>query len=353
MSLLSNSAKVLIFVGTGGVGKTSTSAAVGYLAAQQGKKVLIITIDPAQRLKTTLELKESGEIQKLNLPDLKGELFASLLNSKKIFDDFVVRAAGSSQLAQTILNNKLYIQLSTTLSGSQEFTALELLYTNYKSNEFDLIIVDTPPAQHAIDFLRAPQQLSTIFNEGVAKWFRDPKGTFWNKLFQTSTRQVLKILETFTGSFFMKELAAFFASIQEWQLKIQTRTIDFHNLLTGPDCQFCLVTSFDEAKLLQSQNFYKELKKDGYLLSNILVNKSKPIWLENITQDVASQLSPEWKQFYNSVVSYYEKRNNDFQNQKAAFGSGITSYLIPEIDDEIKDVQTLKMFAELIGKVCT
>ncbi len=145
-----------------------------------------------------------------------------------------------SQLKK-IYKNKLYQQLSTNLSGSQEFTALEKLYSAYESKEFDLIILDTPPTKHAIDFLSSPQKLSVLFSEGVAKWFRDPDGKksgFFGHLLQAGTKQVLKILETLTGSSFVHELSDFFLNIEQWQEQLLKRTTDVHRMLIAPTTHF-------------------------------------------------------------------------------------------------------------------
>src|SRR5690606_22886227 len=128
----------------------------------------------------------------------------------------VLRASAKEERAKRILNNKLYIQLSTTLSGSQEFTALEKLYSSVESGRFDLVVLDTPPTKHAIDFLDAPQKLSSLFSEKIAKWFREPIRTqksFFRTLLQTGTKQVLRALEMLTGKEFMQELGDFFKSI--------------------------------------------------------------------------------------------------------------------------------------------
>ncbi|MGZ3826805.1 MAG: ArsA family ATPase, partial [Bdellovibrio sp.] len=224
-------ARILVCVGSGGVGKTTVAAALGVLAAKEGKKVLVLTIDPAKRLAQTLGIEGSADITKVPGQNFKGELYASVIDHKKTFDDFVARVAKKSESVEKILKNKLYQQLSTNLSGSQEFTSMEKLYSCYASGEFDLIILDTPPTKHAIDFLHAPQKLSALFSEGVAKWFRDPEGKkagLFGHLLQTGTRQVLKILETLTGSSFIRELSDFFINIEQWQEQLLNRTVDVH-----------------------------------------------------------------------------------------------------------------------------
>lgn len=343
-------AKIIVSVGTGGVGKTTLSAGLGLLAAQIGRKVLVLTIDPSQRLKTTLNLKNVGEWTRIDIPGLKGELSAGVIDSKKTFDEFVLRAAEKSPGAKSILDNKLYQQLSTNLSGSQEFTALENLYQASQKGDFDLIVLDTPPAQHAIDFMHAPQKLAAIFSEGVAKWFRDPKtekSSFWSGLVQGGTRQVLKVLESLTGSEFMGQLSQFFAQIHAWQGKLEKRAIESHRLLVDSGTHFVLVTGFDEAKFREAENFAREIKKGGYHLSALLVNKAYPMWMEQPEE----KLPAVTQSLKDSMTAYYQKRAQKTLDLKRRVGGSFGVYEIPELPFDIAGLPDVIRFADELRKV--
>ena len=297
-------AQVVISMGTGGVGKTTISAATAYRYAQQGKKVVCLTIDPSRRLKDTLHLQDTGEVLPVPWRSVEGRLYGCVLNSKKVFDDFVIRAAGRSELVERLFRNRLYQELSTSLSGSQEFTALEQLFQLVHASDFDIVVVDTPPAQHAFDFLTAPQRLAALFNEGVASWFRGlshPRSNnLVRRIFQTGTRQVMKGLETLTGAQFLGELADFFQSLQVWQGKIDQRLAEVHRLLVAPGTDFQLILTSDLLQRRQSEQMMKRLKREGYHLRRWILNRSTPDWVREFANE------PDER--YQKILGFYQQR---------------------------------------------
>ncbi len=344
--------EVMICVGSGGVGKTTVAASLGVLAAMQGKKVLVLTIDPAKRLATTLGIENSTDVTRVPGQNFKGELFASVIDHKKTFDSFVLRAASKHESAKKILNNSLYQQLSTNLSGSQEFTALEKLYSCYESGQFDLIVLDTPPTKHAMDFLKAPQKLSALFNDNVAKWFRDSEGKkqgLLGQILQTSTRQVLKVLETLTGSNFIRELADFFMNIEQWQGQLQTRIADVQRLLISPHTQFCLVTSFDNAKLKEAEYFAREIRKGGYSLKTLVLNRAFPNWLKVDSSQSKSPESNELYSLYLSMQKYYSHREELYQSFEKRWAQQARIFRIPDMVQDISDLQSLEKLTQILS----
>lgn len=329
--------EIIVCIGSGGVGKTTVSASLGVWGALQGKRVLVLTVDPARRLATTFGLTEDGKDQRIPFPEAKGELWASVLNSKRTFDDFVMKAASKGADAEAILKNKLYQQLSTTLSGSQEFTALEKLYSAHESKQYDLIILDTPPTKHAIDFLKAPQKISTLFSEPVAKWFKQSKTTnIVQHLLQVGTQKALQVLQTLTGSDFVSELRNFFISIEGWQSRLEDRSQKVHKLLLSDKTVFNLITAFDTAKIEEAMAFADEIRRSGYSLKVVTINRSFPNWLPQ----PFNTGSPA-DDFCKTLNKYYETRLKAFQNMTQTI-KGLDILMLPEYDQDIADLNGLQ-----------
>ena len=275
--------RALVFIGTGGVGKTTLSASVALAQAALGKKVHILTIDPSLRLAQALGFKADGDTYTISndeISKLGGTLHASVLNHERVFSDFIANAAVKSADVEKIKSNKLFKQLSTRLNGSQDFTAIYQLNQLVQSEKYDLVVLDTPPAQHTWQFLNAPEKIAQLFNEGVAQWFRDSEQNIglMKKVLNLGTTQVLRALESLTGSEFIKELSLFFQAIQRWQAPLEREVLDCHKRLTSPTTEFILVTGLTQSQLKDSQEISKEILQQGFALSALIVNRF-PDWI--------------------------------------------------------------------------
>ncbi len=339
--------KTIICIGSGGVGKTTLSAAIGLGLSLENKKVLVMTIDPSLRLAQALGIKADGEIHQV-----EQNLFACTLNHEKTFRDFITEASqkiksqnksesSDSVEVEKLLKNKLYQQLSTKLSGSQDFTALYQLQKFVESKIYDIVILDTPPAQHTWQFLHAAEKLAQLFNEGVAQWFReaDQKNTpFFKKVFNIGTQQVLKTLESLTGSEFIKELSAFFSAVQKWQSPLEKQVWAAHKLLSSQETEFVLVTGLDRSRLGEAQKLSHEIYKQGYNLKSIIINRSLNWNSETKAKDQTIQ----------QYLNYFKQLQDHLTESKSKFGSHLKVYKCQEVVQDSDYVQSLKSIYQKI-----
>src|SRR3712207_1273533 len=176
--------RVVICAGSGGVGKTTTSAALALGLAARGLRVAVVTIDPAKRLADALGLEELGNEPRLVDPErfaghgieVRGELWAMMLDAKRTFDELIERLAPDDAARDEVLANRIYQELSSAVAGSQEFTAVAKLYDLTQSERFDVIVLDTPPSRNALDFLDAPDRLTNFFEGRALRAFLAPTG---------------------------------------------------------------------------------------------------------------------------------------------------------------------------------
>src|SRR5918996_6219104 len=200
--------RIVVCAGSGGVGKTTTAAALAMGMAERGLKVAVVTIDPAKRLADSLGLEELGNEPRRVEGDFEGELWALMLDSKRTFDALIERLAPDPGTRDEILSNRIYQQLSGAVAGSQEFTAIAKLYELDQEGEYDLLVLDTPPSRNALDFLDAPGRLSAFFQGRAIKMFLRPTG-----LLGRGTGLVFGLLERLTGVDLLHDLSVFFRAL--------------------------------------------------------------------------------------------------------------------------------------------
>ncbi len=337
LSDLLRTKKAIICVGSGGVGKTTTSAALGLQAAELGRKVVVLTVDPAKRLATTLGLsaESSGEVRVCQTAS-GGELWASLIHPKEIFDQFIRSCARSEAEAQRLINNRLYQQLASRLSGSQEFTSLEKLYQLRVSGQFDVIILDTPPAQNAVDFLQAPDRILSLFQDSITKWFMGgtEDQSLWRSLIGFGTMRALKSLEFLTGAGFIQELVDFFAAMKSFQAQIRDHAMLVQNVLREESTDFVLVTGFEAAKLSEAEQVTLDLKRMGFLLSTVIVNRAHPLWLNHAAaENDLNGLPDDWRELYLDTAGYYRRRLEMYRSFSASQNQDCEVLLVPQLQE--------------------
>lgn len=330
--------QIIIVIGSGGVGKTTTAAAIGWNLSEQNKKVLVMTIDPSQRLKSVLGIGHPGQITEVR----SGTLWAMLIDHAQVFSDFVGRAAQSQPGAEKIKNNRLYQKLTTELSGSQDFSSCEALYTQYESGNFEYIVLDTPPADHAIHFLKAPAKIAALFSNKVFKLFNSTSSSgFLTRLLQTGTQQIYLVLKTLTGSQFLDELHDFFKSLEKWQDKLEARTLAIHRLLQGPDTQFYLVTSLEPERLAEAEYLHQQVKRSGYNLATLIINRAILPWQKDDPKQI---LNKEHSDLLSSILQKLQFKLTGLAAFKQKLTGDLKVIELPELDsnqDLLKNIQLL------------
>ncbi|MGD0676050.1 MAG: ArsA-related P-loop ATPase [Polyangiaceae bacterium] len=251
------SRRVLVAVGAGGVGKTTTAAALGLAGAARGRRVLCLTIDPARRLAEALGLEQmSGEEQTVKLERFgladgastgsTGSLVAMMLDTKRTFDDLIRKYASTPERAGRLLNNKLYKYVSTSLAGTQEYMAMEKLVAVQSDPRFDLIVLDTPPTTNALDFLDAPERLVEALDSTAMGWILqafESTGRVSLNLFARSASAVLRSIARIAGAGFLEAMAEFLTELNDLFGGFRQRAVAVQTALRSPEVTFVLVTS--------------------------------------------------------------------------------------------------------------
>ena len=275
--------RILVCVGSGGVGKTTTAAALALASARRGKRTLVLTIDPARRLANSLGLQALGhQVQQVDpalvrqgAPSKTGELWAMMLDQKQAFDEVVSRHAKDPDAVRRILANPVYAQISGSLSGAQEYAAMAKLHDFDRTGEWELIVVDTPPTAHALDFLDAPRKLSEAIDSPAIEWFRRLQGeggSRWSIVGKTGA-YVLKRLAKFVGSKFIDDLGVFFTEFNDILGGFRQRAEETFALLRQPRVGFVLVASPESMAVREALSFHERLTTAGMPFVGFVVNK--------------------------------------------------------------------------------
>jgi anion-transporting ArsA/GET3 family ATPase len=280
--------KVVLCVGCGGVGKTTTSAALALAMARAGKRVICLTIDPAKRLANSLGLASMTEEATVIAPEVfaragievKGSLTVMMLDTKRTFDDIVRKHASSPKARDNILDNKIYQYVSTSLAGTQEYMAMEKLQALREAGDYDFIVLDTPPTANALDFLDAPERMVEAIDSPAMRWFvqafSGKSGKVAFGLLGKGSQLVFKAIGKITGGEFLDDLAGFIAAINDLFGGFTERAKRVSEALRSPDVAFVLVTSPDPMAI-EEINFFAErlrafaMPRDAFVVNRVHV----------------------------------------------------------------------------------
>jgi anion-transporting ArsA/GET3 family ATPase len=278
---LVETAHIIICCGSGGVGKTTTAAAIGIAGAAAGRRVAVITIDPAKRLADALGIEELGNDPRPVAVNGPGTLHALMLDTKATFDAVVRRSASSPAQADKILANALYGNISSTLSGTQEYMAAEKVHELVHAvgddgqARFDLVVIDTPPTRNAVDFLTAPRRLVRFLDNTVFRaLMASGRGTM--RIVGVATQTVLRPLTKVVGAGIVDDAIEFFRAFDGMEAGFRDRATEVLDLLSAPSSAWVLVTAARPEPVAEAMWFAETLAANGISPQALIVNRTQP-----------------------------------------------------------------------------
>jgi anion-transporting ArsA/GET3 family ATPase len=291
--------RICICAGSGGVGKTTTSAAIAAGMAARGKKVAVLTIDPAKRLADSLGLPELGNTERRVDPALferhgidaqGGELWAMMLDAKATFDEVVAKHAPDAETRDRILSNRIYRELSNALAGSQEYMAMERLFELHQEDRYDLLVLDTPPSRNALDFLDAPRRLTQFIEGRSLQLFLRPTG-IGMRVFGRGTSMMFSVLKRVTGVDLIEDISEFFQAFSGMVGGFQERAKRVNELLADKRSSFLVVCAPQGEPISEAVYFHRKLVEAGLPFGGVIVNKVHAGYdIEESPDEVTSEL---------------------------------------------------------------
>jgi anion-transporting ArsA/GET3 family ATPase len=276
--------RVLVCCGSGGVGKTTIAAVLALEGARQGRNTCVITIDPAKRLADALGLETLSDTPSTIERDRwdddgtakpDGALAALMLDTKSTFDRLVTGNAVTPEQAQRILDNRFYRNVSGALGGTQEYMAMEKLHELHDTGDFDLIVIDTPPTRHALDFLDAPRRLLRLLDNRIFRMMMMPTRAYL-KVASVAVQTFLRTVARVVGSEAIDDVVAFFRAFEGMEAGFRDRALAVEGLLASPETGFVLVTSPRRDAMEEAQFFAGQLDTNGKTIDALIVNRVHP-----------------------------------------------------------------------------
>lgn len=341
-------AQVFLIGGSGGVGKTTVAASLGVKLAEMGYKTVVLTVDPARRLAQALGFQSfSGELQKVELPNApQATLFASMLDAERDFDRVIKRFAKTQVQQDKILNSRIYRVMVESLGGSHEYAAMERLLEFVSEQQFEKIVVDTPPSHNALDLFNAPQRLADFMDNSVLKWFQGSAPKFLG-LFRQGTKIAMKALQTIFGGEFLQQLGEVLEDLEGMQAGFRKRNLEVLDLLKSKKTAFFLVSTATEARLQEAQHFHTILEGMGIPLSRLILNRLEPkvpdapLEWNGIAKDDQTKVS-ELLQYHHRIHELQSTVVSQFRNALPS----IPTHLIARRYAPVHEIQELSLLGD-------
>jgi anion-transporting ArsA/GET3 family ATPase len=349
--------EVCICAGSGGVGKTTTSAAIALGMAARGKKVVVLTIDPARRLANSLGLPELGnEERRVKVDGLDGELWAMMLDPKRTFDEIVEWHAPDERTRDAVLSNRIYQELSNAVAGSQEYMAMEKLHELHQEGRYDLLVLDTPPTRNALDFLDAPRRLTEFVDSRTLQLFAAPAGVGL-KLLGRGTGVVFSVMQRATGIDLLADLGEFFRSFAGMTEGFRERAALVNDLLVDSRTAFVLVTSPRRHALEDAVWFHHRLMEGGMPFAGVIANRvhqGGEASGSDLRSDPSALVSELGEELAAKVVRAYEDERRLAERDRAGLVElrrriGRKPIVeVPHLHDDVHDLDGLRQMDEYL-----
>src|SRR5919202_2448019 len=345
--------RIVICAGPGGVGKTTTAAALALGLAEEGLRVAVVTIDPARRLANALGLEELGNEPHLVAVEADGELWAMMLDAKRTFDQLIERLAPDPRTRDEVFANRIYQQLSSAVAGSQEFTAIAKLYELDQDGGYDLLVLDTPPSRNALDFLDAPQRLTHFFQGRAIRLFLRPAG-LGGKIIGRGTGVIFALLQRVTGVDLLADLSVFFRSLGGMIDGFTERARRVAALLEDPGTTFLIVTAPRHDPVEEAIYFHRKLRDAGMPFGGLVVNRLHPApasmdGADALEERVGPALTGRVETSAHELAALAARAEANLARLLAELGDP-PAVVVPELEDDVHDVEGLALVrAHLLG----
>lgn len=271
--------EMVVVCGSGGVGKTTTAAALGAMAATHlGGKVLVLTVDPARRLANALGIETFGNAEtRIDLAgsgsSARGELWAAMLDTKAGWDDLIRRHAPDATVRDGLLTNPLYENITSRFVNSHDYIAMERLHDVHASGRYDLVIVDTPPSRNALDLLDAPGRMADFFASKLLRWITVP---YRSRLFTMASKPFYQVADRVLGARFLQDIGELFTLFQKMEAGFVARSREVESLLTDPRTTFMVVSTPEAAPVHEALHVVDELRARRLDLGAVVLNRTLP-----------------------------------------------------------------------------
>ncbi|MGH2704917.1 MAG: ArsA family ATPase [Actinomycetota bacterium] len=350
-------AEIVVCAGSGGVGKTTISAAVALEGARRGRKTIVLTIDPARRLGDSLGLKElssrphrvpAAQFRRAGLEP--AHLDAMMLDTKSTFDELVHRYARDEATADAIVANRFYQAISVALSGTQEYMAMEKLYELANEGRYDLIVIDTPPTRHALDFLEAPKRLTSFLEGRLLKWFLLPaigggRGLF--KAVNLAAVTFLRLVTKVVGAEVLKDTAEFFTSFEGMYDGFKRRAQEVFDLLRRDTTRFVIVTAPTEQAVKEALFFADTMNSYHLPFGGLVVNRIHPVFDGAGVRSTGAPLIDRLVQIAGEVDQMRAREEHSLERLQGTIDPGHW-VRVPFLTREVADLSALADIAQRI-----